>query len=389
MADKLLSISSDSIAAISSDNRVSTQRINELEALRGPLAWWVVISHILPIVGITEETLGRFGFLVEGTYAVEVFIIMSGFFIFYLLDSGRENYKQFIIRRFFRLYPAYFVCLIISILSVGISLEALNTLSWESARNAVRIDILNHSLDYFLHHLIAHLTMLHGVIPHSILPSSSYAFIGQAWSISLEWQFYLVAPLLFQIIKRKNLIITISTFGILCLVFYFFRNAEKAFLLTQIPFFVIGIFSFYIWKNYQTILTIPAKYWVFVTPISVGLTAGFTRQLSTTLWVLVFLSVLALRVNKKLLLEKMLSKILNNRIMLYFGNISYSIYLCHMIVIYSTLFCVTQIAPEHGQGFYLVALMLLVIPLTTIFSHFLHYGIEKPFMRLGKQFATK
>jgi peptidoglycan/LPS O-acetylase OafA/YrhL len=388
MREKLSSIGSAPIAAINSDHPVPNQRISELEALRGPLCWWVVISHILPIVGITEETLGRFGFLVEGTYAVEVFIIMSGFFIFYLLDSGRENYKQFIIRRFFRLYPAYFVCLIISILSIGISLEALNTLSWESVRNAVRIDIFNHSLDYFLHHLIAHLTMLHGVIPHSILPSSSYAFIGQAWSISLEWQFYLVAPLLLHVFKQKNLILTLSTLIAICLSFYIFKNGEKAFLITQIPFFLIGIFSFYIWKHYQS-LTIPAKYWVFVTPISVALTAGFTRQLSTTLWVLVFLSVLALRVNKKLILEKMLSKVLNNRIMLYFGNISYSIYLCHMIVIYSTLFCVTQIAPEHGQGFYLVTLMLLVIPLTTIFSHFLHYWIEKPFMRLGKQWATK
>jgi peptidoglycan/LPS O-acetylase OafA/YrhL len=389
MREKLSSIGPDPVAAISSDNRVSNQRISELEALRGPLCWWVVISHILPIVGITEETLGRFGFLVEGTYAVEVFIIMSGFFIFYLLDSGRENYKQFIIRRFFRLYPAYFVCLIISILSVGISLEALNTLSWESIRNAVRIDIFNDSLEYFLPHVIAHLTMLHGVIPHSILPSSSYAFIGQAWSISLEWQFYLVAPLLFQMIKQKNLILTVSTFGYLSLIFYLFQDAEKAFLLTQTPFFLIGIVSFYIWKHYQSILTIPTKYWVFVTPVSVALTAGFTRQLATTLWVLVFLSVLALRVNKKLILEKMLSKVLNNRIMLYFGNISYSIYLCHMIVIYSILFCVTQITPDHGQGFYLVTLMLLVIPLTTLCSHFLHYWIEKPFMRLGKQFATK
>ena len=33
--------------------------------------------------------------------------------------------------------------------------------------------------------------MLHGAISDTVLPFSQYAFNGPAWSLSLEWQFYL------------------------------------------------------------------------------------------------------------------------------------------------------------------------------------------------------
>ena len=37
--------------------------------------------------------------------------------------------------------------------------------------------------------------MLHGLVPHSLLPDATGAFLGPGWSVSTEWQFYLVAPL--------------------------------------------------------------------------------------------------------------------------------------------------------------------------------------------------
>jgi len=52
--------------------------------------------------------------------------------------------------------------------------------------------------------LLAHLTMLHGAVPDQILPGSSITYLPPAWSISVEWQFYLVAPFLFAFLKRPG-----------------------------------------------------------------------------------------------------------------------------------------------------------------------------------------
>ena len=88
-------------------------RLPELEGIRGVLSWWVVICHILQQAGYSEAALGRgWRILVHGDYAVDVFIILSGFVIHKLWHDAREPYRVFITRRFLRLWPAYAVCLL-------------------------------------------------------------------------------------------------------------------------------------------------------------------------------------------------------------------------------------------------------------------------------------
>jgi peptidoglycan/LPS O-acetylase OafA/YrhL len=369
---------------------VRPKRINELESLRGILALWVVVSHILPSAGILEEALGPFKFLAKGDNAVDVFIIMSGFFIFFLLDSAQEKYGQFIIRRFLRLFPAYLVCLIISILMVNVSLEVLHNLAWQHPQNDFRIQVFNDSLQHFIPQLLAHLTILHGLVPDSLLSNSQFAFIGQAWSISLEWQFYLVAPFLFYAIHKKKPVLTFFLLGISCLSYYLFKSAAQGFLFTQIPFFFLGILSFYIWKNYPSIVSFSDQQWALVMPVGVVLTLLFTHEIPTTLWVLVFLSILSLQENGKLVLENIVCRLLNNRVMLYLGRISYSMYLCHVIVMYGVMYCLERFFPELQQLHYLALLLVLVLSLTILFAHLIYYSVEKPFIKLGKgMFVTQ
>lgn len=42
---------------------------------------------------------------------------------------------------------------------------------------------------------MAHLFLLHGIFPNGVLNEAQYLFNPSAWSLSLEWQFYLIAPL--------------------------------------------------------------------------------------------------------------------------------------------------------------------------------------------------
>jgi peptidoglycan/LPS O-acetylase OafA/YrhL len=39
--------------------------------------------------------------------------------------------------------------------------------------------------------------MLHGAVPDVLVRNAPSAFLIPAWSVSLEWQFYLVAPLVY------------------------------------------------------------------------------------------------------------------------------------------------------------------------------------------------
>src|SRR5579872_2939516 len=90
-------------------------KVRAIEGLRGVLALWVVLGHILAAAGLGEHWRGPFAVLAAGGNAVDAFIIVSGFVIFYLIETARESYGRFIFRRALRLYPVYLLCLLVSI----------------------------------------------------------------------------------------------------------------------------------------------------------------------------------------------------------------------------------------------------------------------------------
>jgi|SRR5580693_2750242 peptidoglycan/LPS O-acetylase OafA/YrhL len=167
-------------------------RNHTLDVLRGFLSWTVVMVHVAWVSGIQGQTQHDIGVM-----AVEGFIVLSGFVITQLILTKRETYGTFILRRFMRLFPIFAVCIVISLAVRPITLGAIQSPSQpilEASENR-----------FFWEHILAHLTMLHGIIPSRWLPMSQYAFLVPAWSISLEFQLYLVAPLLIWWLSRSGL----------------------------------------------------------------------------------------------------------------------------------------------------------------------------------------
>src|SRR5687768_12405012 len=93
-------------------------RLGCLDGMRGLAALWVVIGHVLilcqwgvPIVATPE-------------YAVDLFMMISGFLMFYQMSLRAEreplnkssSWFRFWIRRFFRIAPVYYVVLAIAFL---------------------------------------------------------------------------------------------------------------------------------------------------------------------------------------------------------------------------------------------------------------------------------
>jgi len=82
--------------------------IPEFEGLRGVLAIWVLISHLMWGSGFTpDEVKGLWIVPFSGGVPVSIFIILSGFVIFLLLDSKQTTFFEYIVRRLFRLYPVF------------------------------------------------------------------------------------------------------------------------------------------------------------------------------------------------------------------------------------------------------------------------------------------
>jgi peptidoglycan/LPS O-acetylase OafA/YrhL len=167
-----------------------TTRNKTLDVVRGFLCWAVVGVHVVWLAGYRGGIQHYIG-----VWAVGGFIVLSGFIITQLLITKKEPYITFIFRRFMRLFPAFAVCLTIALLARPFTLGTMLPTQYQIELDASE----NH---FFWWHLATHVSLIHGLIPQIWLPLSSLAFLPPAWSISLEFQLYLIAPLALWWIRR-------------------------------------------------------------------------------------------------------------------------------------------------------------------------------------------
>lgn len=159
------------------------QIISPLTGLR-VIAAYMVFFHHFPI---SAEFVGRLVFTMQwqGHVGVSVFFVLSGFLIaFNYADSMQLNgtwYGAYLRNRIARIYPVYFLATIIALLYLG---------NREAEAWIMNLTLLRGFFgDYYLYH------------------------IGQAWSLTVEMTFYLLAPGLIVLVGRIPI-------GALCLLFY-------------------------------------------------------------------------------------------------------------------------------------------------------------------------
>ena len=175
-----------------------------IEGLRGYLAMWVAMGHAMQLAGFLDPP-GPLKLIMHGDTAVQVFMILSGFVITHLLMSKHEGYVPYITRRFFRLYPCFVACCAIGFLVLPLWANFVQACGWQApgwkdyVAGVVALNEQTHR--NFWPHFSLHATMLHGLVPSEVLPKAPMTFLPAAWSISLEWQFYLVAPMALAMVK--------------------------------------------------------------------------------------------------------------------------------------------------------------------------------------------
>lgn len=373
----------------------SINRIIHIEGLRAFLAFWVLCSHVLCESGYTEATLNPIAKkLWQGWFAVDVFVIVSGFVIFYLLDHRREKYINFITNRFFRVWPLFIILFLVSIpLSQinGINKAAFFDLFPNSA---IKVDstIVPASLwsKNTFAHVLLHLPMLHGMVPEVLLPNAPSAYLAPAWSISLEWQFYLIAPLIFwrlQPLKRHSILLVSSGVVVAFFIGKFMPFVEYgAFLPMHIEFFYIGGLSYFLFKKIQS-----SQVNVDLFPIGLALSILLlfypkfnVYMLPCAIWLSFFSILLDIQKAEAPSYINLISKIFSNPIAVYLGKISYSIYLSHMLVIIIAQYLLLKLSPALSQEGHMYALGAITIIFTVGISHVLYKLIELRGIAFGK-----
>lgn len=366
----------------------STGRINGLESLRGLMALWVVVGHTIKNTGFSDKDAFLFRFLIQPGLAVDVFIILSGFVIFFLLDRWSGGYRAFVIRRFFRLAPIYLCMVLVSWKLLDWQTNVISSFPFQTQHIANNLTIHLNAKEHLAEQLIAHVLMLHGLISNKLLPSSEYALLGAAWSISVEWQFYLVAPFLFfLVVHRRWAQLSWVVIGI-CLLRSINYGGE-GFAINQAAYFMIGIASYYLWKHSHAI-AIDVRLVEFLALLGAGFIYLYSpRYLSITIWLLALSCVVAERKNQFTTAQSFTSNVLNLPALQWLGKISYSVYLTHMLVFYTLSSAVLTMAPQINKST-LLAVLLPTVPLATIALSALTYRfIEQPGITFGKRWKGR
>jgi peptidoglycan/LPS O-acetylase OafA/YrhL len=176
--------------------RITSQKnaIAFLDGLRAIACFTVVFYHINivtqdPRIHIwAPAMLGRFAVAVAlaGWCGVTLFFVLSGFLLFMpyaralLFDGEWPDWKRYYVRRIFRNWPGYFVSLLIMLL--WLHPEYLHLDHWRDL-------------------------VLFGTFFMDSTAQTFQAINGPFWTLAVEWQFYLVLPviaLLFAWIMRRS-----------------------------------------------------------------------------------------------------------------------------------------------------------------------------------------
>lgn len=167
------------------------KRLECLDGLRGLLAVYVLAGHMAPFALLPEWLQITVS---HGGAAVDVFFILSGLVITQSLVHLDGRAKPFLIARAARIFPVFFV-----VFAIAVALQpwscGFERMPWIGPDNAARTICVMAWPHALMPEIVAHLTMTHGLFPAAVLPDVWVSFLGSAWSLSTEWQFYLLALL--------------------------------------------------------------------------------------------------------------------------------------------------------------------------------------------------
>ena len=325
-----------------------------------------------------------------------VFMIISGFVIAHLIIERQETYGRYIFRRFMRIFPLFAVCCAAGYLAMPLLLEAVDRVPYRDAADfhvpAEVVATVGSQVHYLWQNALAHLSMLHGLFPDEVLPDSQYVFDSPGWSLSLEWQFYLVAPLAMLAVRRPPAAVLTLLALLVPQIAYEFglfgTFHQRSLLFAATPFFAVGIASRLAYPHLAGSLRYPAA----TIAVLLALVPLGWQLAPFAVWGCVYAAAIADRrgltgIGRHAV--DLLARALENRFALAMGRRSYSIYLCHMPLLALCLYALTASGLARSSTAVCALLLATLLPATCLASWILYALVERPGIRLGNRVAAR
>lgn len=358
------------------------KKYDYINALRGLAILAVILHHVSqwlpPSLSILKE-IGE-----SSSMGVQLFYIASSLTLFLSMTSRKKTehhpYLNFFLRRFFRIAPMFYIAIIVYTLLFGLDEHHFSPsgIKWW--------------------HVLLTALFLHGWLPETI-----NSVVPGGWSIAVEMTFYLTVPYLFL----KLTSIKTTLWALFCsiifakLTSYFtvnlFYDDYPSYLLksfvffwlpSQAPIFLSGILAFHIIKLNPTDrynLAGPLLCLSFLFFIGLMEIDTYKNILSQHfLYGLVFLLLtLSLHFSKH--------PFIVNKITTYIGNLSYSIYLTHLLIIelLKRFFVDFKLLFSLPDDLLLFIGFITTVILSCLLSQLTYRLIELPGIELGKRLINR
>ncbi len=331
-------------------DNIKKKRIYGLDSIRGIAALIVVIYHYTTRYNELfghESNLTVLGFPI-GKYGVQLFFLLSGFVI--MMTVQNTSIVAFVKKRWIRLMPIYMVGVLITYTVVSIFKLPNRAVSFPE--------------------LLINFTMLQGYIPDLAHVDGVY------WTLVVELTFYIImtAVLILKLEKHMHLVsfLWLLGSGILLIInsqisFWVFgrltiyTNAEYCYL------FILGIMIYHIRQNNKD----KRSYMIIALAFLFSYLYSSFIEFIVTLCVFV---IILLVVNVEI-------KVLNHRILVILGEISYSLYLIHQNIGYIIIRFINTYFSQIGP-FYLIFPLVFSISLALILTYFIDIPVRKSLYKI-------
>jgi peptidoglycan/LPS O-acetylase OafA/YrhL len=367
-----------------STQKIPTIYFENLDALRFFAALSVFLFHIfadlksvVPAIQTNWFTSALSKIIDKGSLGVNFFFVLSGFLITFLIlnerkTKGEFSFRKFFIRRTLRIWPLYFIVVIIGFVVFPLILEG-----YQTTHNPVLYAAFMANIDEIYN-----------------ASADPYNFLTILWSVSVEEQFYLfwgIALFFLLRVKKFKLLHFIIILSTASLVFSWFNlGSEKVIYYHTFSVcqdILVGAFigwSLFNRRKWLEVLKNLKTVWIVVlyllgfllcilkNKIFVGDLLILERFVLSSFFGFIILD--QIRGNHSLF---KLGKI---KVFNYLGKISYGLYMYHLLLMFFILKWIKTL-DLGGEAIFLTYLVVSFLAVVSVAS-LSYYLIEKPLLKL-------